>query len=215
VSNMKQKIRGHNRRQKQIEHWVRDNVSIDLADYLLNTSDRHYVKIRIHPWNGFSLKQSKTPEPSGKTKQKMLAGLLDIYTEWKKQLDESGVPYYLKIWLFEPRFSQSQVVCATGDNLQFYDNTFFKPAETKELPAGNYHDLKSRLDNLNWDYCLDEDHFDNNEVGEPEQYATLADFKATEKWYFAALKTPHRTTKSNETTEVYSFKRGDVWTGGM
>lgn len=161
------KIRGHNRRHKQLDNWRLDNLSLDLTDYLLNERDRYYAKIRVHPWSGLSLTNSLTPQPTGKTKQKMLNGLLDIYEDWKKQLDKLGQPYYLKVWLFEPRFSQSQVVCAIGNNVDFYENTFYKPDTNKTIQLDNYGSLKTKLSKLNWEYRLDEDHYDNTEVGEP------------------------------------------------
>lgn len=213
------KIRGHNRRHKQIDNWRLENLSLDLTDYLLYERDRYYAKIRVHPWSGLSLTNSITPQPTGKTKQKMLNGLLDIYENWKTQLDKLGQRYYLKIWLFEPRFSQSQVVCAIGDNADFYENTFYKPETGKAIQLDNYGTLKSKLSKLNWDYRLDEDHYDNNEVGEPEIYASRQEYEDTIKWFDKLLKKPHRTYKFKEpigeTTESYSFKRGDLWLGGQ
>lgn len=212
------KIRGHNRRHKQIDNWRLDNLSLELNDYLLNEHDRYYAKISVHPWNGISLTNSVTPEPIGKTKQKMLSGLLDIYENWKTQLDNLGQPYYLKVWLFEPRFSQSQVVCAIGDNVDFYENTFHKPDTDKTIQLDNYGTLKTKLSKLNWDYRLDEDHYDNTEVGEPEIYSSKQDYEYTVKWFDKLLKKPHRKHKFKEPigeiTESYSFKRGDLWLGG-
>jgi hypothetical protein len=212
------KIRGHKRRWKEIENWRIENLDLKLTDYLLNERDRYYAKIRVHPWSGLSITNSVTPEPTGMTKQKMLIGLLDIYEDWKNQLDKLGQPYYLKIWLFEPRFSQSQVVCAIGDSIDFYINTFFKPEMGKELNIDTYRKLKARLEKLNWDYRLDEDYYDNTEVGEPEIYASRQDYEETKKWFAKLLKKPHRNCKFEEpigeTTESYLFKRGDLWLGG-
>jgi hypothetical protein len=213
------KIRGHNRRHKQIDIWRLDNLSLDLTDYLLNQHDRYYAKIRVHPWSGLSLTNSVIPEPTGKTKQKMLNGLLDIYEEWKKQLDKLGQPYYLKVWLFEPRFSQSQVVCAIGNNVNFYKSTFYKPDRNKVIQLDNYGSLKTKLSKFNWDYRLDEYHYDNTEVGQPEIYASRQDYEETKTWFDKLLKKPHRTYKFKEPIddiiESYSFKRGDIWLGGQ
>ncbi|WP_051211192.1 hypothetical protein [Runella zeae] len=215
----KKKIRGHNRRQKQIDKWRLDNLSLDLTDYLLNQRDRYYAKITVHPWSGLSLTNSITPEPTGKTKQKILNGLLDIYDDWKEQLDKLRQPYYLKVWLFEPYFSQSQVVCAIGDNVDFYKSTFYKPDTNKTIQLHNYGSLKTKLSKLNWDYCLDEDHYDNAEVGKPETYASRQDYEETKMWFDILLKKPHRTHKFKEpmgdTTKSYSFKRGNIWLGGQ
>jgi hypothetical protein len=212
------KIRGHKRRWKDIENWRLDNLDLNLTDYLLNERDRYYAKIEVYPWSGISVTNSVIPEPTGKTKQKILSGLLDIYENWRNQLDKLGQPYYLKIWLFEPRFSKSQIVCAIGDSIDFYDNNFFKPDNKKVPNPENYGQLKNRLGKLNWVYRLDEDHFSNCEVGEPELYASRQDFEETERWFRKQLTKPHRTEKLKEPiddmTEYYSFKMGDLWLVG-
>ena len=160
--------------------------------------------------------KSAIPEPTRKTKDKILKGLLEIYKNWKTQLDNIGQSYYLRIWLFEPRFSQSQVVCAIGDSIDFYKNNFFKPDNKKEIVLEKYGP-RLGLDKLTWDYHLDEDHYDNCEVGEPEQYASQQEFEETERWFKRILKKPHRTTKFREPigdrVESYSFRGGDLWLG--
>lgn len=211
------KIRGHKRRWNHIEDWCRSNSDINLTGYSLYDDGRYYAKIRVHPWSGLSMTNSVIPEPKRKTKLTMLNGLLDIYDNWKNQLDLLGQPYYLKLWLFEPRFSQSQVVCAIGNSIDFYENTFFKPEETKVLHTKNYGEAKSRLDSYTWDYALDEDHYDDAILGEPEMYASIQDYQDSRKWFEQQMKKPHQTHKFDEpigdSTEFYSFKRGSVWLG--
>jgi len=147
----------------------------------------------------------------------MLNGLIDIYDNWKNQLDKLGQKYYLKIWFFEPRFSQSQVVCAIGDSLDFYENTFYKPDTDKTLQPGNYGNLKTILSEFYWDYHFDEDPYVNNEFNDPESYASRLDNEESQKWFDKLLKKPHRTDKYKEpggdTTEVFFLKRGDIWLG--
>ena len=149
----------------------------------------------------------------------MLSGLLDIYESWRAQLDNLGKPYYLKIWLFEPRFSKSQVVCAVDGKIDFYENHFFKPDLKKQFKPSNYGKLSERLQKFNWDYRLDEDHYDNNFIGEPELYASRQEYEDSIIWYNRLLKKPHRLIKFDEpigeATESYSFKRGDLWIGAQ
>jgi len=213
----KEKIRGHKRRWKDIENWRLDNLGLNLTDYLLNERDYYYAKIRVHPWSGISLGNSEIPQPTRKTKQKMLSGLLDIYDDWKKQLDQLGQPYYLKIWIFEPRFKQSQVVCAVGERMDYYENLFYQPETSKTFIPAFYGELKNRLQNFTWECRLDEDHFDNGSVCSPEMYATRQDYEEDKIWFNRLLKKTHRTEKLKEpigeTTELYSFKRGIVWLG--
>ena len=214
----KKKIRGHKRRWKNIENWRLDNLDLNLADYLLNEQDYYYAKIRVHPWSGISVTNSIIPVPKGITKYKIINGLLDVYDDWKKQLDQLGQPYYLKIWLFEPRFSLSQVVCAIGNSITCYENTFFNPEANEKLNFVHYGQLKNRLSNYSWDCRLDEDHYFNNEIGSPEDYATQQDYEECKVWFEKLLKKEYRIYKLQEQnekrTELYSFKRGYVWLGG-
>lgn len=211
------KIRGHKRRLKQIEHWKQFHLSANLGK-ILSPNEHHYAKIRIYPWNGFTGSSSKTPEPKAITKQAMLAGLLDIYDSWKLQLDNTGKPYYLKIWLYEPHFSESQVVCAIGEKLCFYDHAFLEDDDDKILDTSKYRSVAERLTLLQWVHHIDEEHHQNNLVGNPEDYASPKDYHETRKWFNRMMKKPHRITPygnpTDECFEFYSFKNGDVWVGG-
>lgn len=193
--------------------------NLSLRFDLLEKYKSDHIDIIVHPWCDLSMINSSIPEPKAKTRALMLNGLIDIYESWKRQLDDSGLPYYLKIWLYEPRFSRSQVVCARGNKIEHYENAFFMPDESTELRIGNYGSLRSRLQNFTWDHCLDEDHYDNSEVGEPENYATRQDYIDTKKWFEKIMKKPHRITRFKEPvgeiTEMYSFKRGNVWIGEL
>jgi hypothetical protein len=210
------KIRGHRRRHKQIEKWRLESLFLDLS--VLEKVERGYVKIQVYPWCNISVKESKIPVPRSKTKQLIFSALIDIYESWKKQLDALEKPYYLNIWLFEPRFSGSQVVCAMGTKIAHYENLFFRPAEKKLLDARSYGKLQQRVEAFHWDHCWDEDQYDNTEIGEQDAYASEEDYLCTKIWFNKLLSKPHRTTKMrvplDSVTEYFSFKRGDVWLGG-
>lgn len=206
------KIRGHARRQKDVDRWGLENLELRLD--LIEKYNCDHIDIVVHPWCDISITNSAFPQPKRKTKQLILNGLIDIYHSWKKQLDKIGQPYYLKIWLFEPRFSKSQVVCAIGDRIDYYENLFFEPESGKQFQSAIYGSLKKKLDGFKWEYCLDEDHIENDYVGDSKQYLTVNDFLETKKWFDKTMKKPHRTTKLDSEIEYYSFKKGDAWLGG-
>lgn len=215
----KKKIQGHRRRWKHVERWRNDNLDFDLNNYLLNFRSLCNSKIRVHPWSGLTITNSEIPQPRGRTKQKMLTALINIYENWKEKLDKLNQPYYLKIWLFEPRFSQSQVVCAIGDEIDFYKHTFFEPEKSKAISFANYGKLESKLQHFSWQHRLNEDQYDNSFVGEPKHFVTLKDYEENKVWFENLLKKPHRTEVLSppigEITEVYFFKEGNVWLGEM
>jgi hypothetical protein len=208
----KKKIRGHKRRWKRIEQWRQYNLDMNLAEYLLNVDDRFYAKIRVHPWSGFLLTNSIISEPRGKTRRKIFNALLDIYEDWKFKLEKQGIPFYLKIWLYEHRFSFSQVVCATGDNIDFYATTF-----SKSEIVNNKNDVDGSPQCYNWEHRLDEDHYDSSDIGEPFMYESKDAYDYEVKRLEKLLKKPHRKSIFNDTVGdervVYSFKRGNIWLG--
>lgn len=211
----KKKLRGHKRIWKDIEIWRNNNLKLDIE--YLKTRQRDHVKIWVSPYCDYTMLNSEFPQPKGETRKKILKGLIDIYTEWKKQLDELGQPYYLKIWLNDPYFSESQVVCAIGDFLTFYDSTFFTPdkdyatkveAQKKNLPEG-----------LNWECRWDESHFNDQELGEPSDYYSEEDYTQAKTDFAGKLRKNPRTqivtNKEGVTTTYYSIKVGHVWLGSQ
>jgi hypothetical protein len=202
------KIRGHNRIWKRIDSWIHYNKSLDLEH--VKSYQREYAKTWVRPYSNLDLGNSHTPAPKGKTRQKIIDGLFEIHTNWKKQLDTLNEPYYLKIWFYHPDVSRSQVVCAIGDFISFYDVTFHNPNENKKFPF----DVRD----LHWEHRIDEDHLNEKDiVGDPYQWADDEDFKANRKWIERRLKQPHRISKEEYDDGVvktyHSFKTSDVWLG--
>ncbi len=205
------KIRGHKRRWKAIDNWIANNKDLDIE--YLKEYGKDYVKIRIHPWSGIQITNSKRPEPNRATRQRILQGLIVIYRNWKQQLDTIGEPYYLKIWLFDPHFSKSQVVCAIGYNISHYEQLFYKEATDKQIQLKDNGALKEELSNFNWEHCLDEEHLQSDAIGKPENYSSISVYKSHKKWYYNQLKKPHRILKGFNEVAAFMIKKGSVWLG--
>lgn len=126
------KIRGHKRIWKEIDNWVNYNKTLDL-DYL-KSRKRDYVKVWGSPFKNLSVLNSEFSPPKGKTRQKIIEGILEIFKKWETHLNSLDKPYYLKIWYFPHDVSKCQVVCAIDDFLSFYDITFYKPTIAKPFP---------------------------------------------------------------------------------
>lgn len=210
------KIRGGKHILTSIEQWKRENITLNVEN--LQRSQRDYVKIWVAPYSNLEFGNSIYPEPSGLIRKRMLEALLDIYDNWKATLDDLDEPYYLKIWLHDQRFSRSQVVCAIGDFLDFYETTFHKPENQKSIDLKSYGSLSDRMKSLDWQYALDEEHYNNTSIGEIWEYETERDFYKTRRWFNNRLKKPHRkianSASDSEIKEYYSFSHGTVWIGG-
>lgn len=138
-----QKIRGQKRRSKNIEDWIHANLIYNKSYFFKNHRD--YCGVLVHPWCDISIINSTIPEPRRKNRRKIIAGLLDIYESWGTELDSLAKEYYLKIWLFEPYISKSQVVCAIDETLHFYDNTFHQSNPPKAFGFKSYGELEERI----------------------------------------------------------------------
>ena len=210
------KIRNYKQILNQIDEWRSQIIDLDID--VVRANQRDYAKIWVSPYSNLSLGNSAYPQPKGQARKAILKVLLDTYDSWKETLDTMDEPYYLKIWLFDQRFSQSQVVCGIKSFLDFYEDTFYKPKEQKKIDPWNYGKLSSRIQSLDWQYAWDEEHFDNTSIGEIDEYATEKDFYETRRWFKDRLQKPHRRSEysdpDSDITEYYSFRRGTVWIGG-
>ena len=209
------KVRGHKKRHFQIENWRLKNLK--LSEEIIEKYHYDYIKIIVHPWCDLTLGKSYIPEPKSKTKLLILNGLIDIYNSWKTQMDKIGKPYYLKIWIFEPRFTKSQVVCAIDERIEYYVNHFQSPDQLKVFHSEHYGKLKAELDKFNWELKLDEEYYSNEDLGEPEDYLTLKDYEFSKKWIERIRKKAHRIElfKNNDDrlTEFFILKKGNLWIG--
>lgn len=196
------KIRGHKRRWKDIDRWIEDNKNLNF-DYL-QEQGRDYTKVRIPPWSNISMLNSEIPTPYGITRLKIIEGLLDIYEAWKARLDELGEPYYLKIWFNESFLTESQVVCAVGDFIQFYNSTFFKPESQKTIDCNTFGKLAKRIGSFNWEYRLYENYLDAEE--------SLA-LKQKNKPLKSNVRVNIESYANGRNEEHYNIKLGTVWIG--
>ena len=206
--NRTKKIRGHKRIWKNIDAWVQQNKKLDL-DYI-KKNQREYVKVWIGPYHNLCFGNSVIPAPKGKTRQKIIAGLFEIYNQWKQQLDKLNEPYYLRIWFYYNDVSSSQVVCAIGEFLDFYEITFHKPKENKPFPSDDL--------GLKWEYRHHENHFTIDDIGETDEYYLLQDYLDNKKMIEGIMKNPKTrisdfTNNQGEKTTYYSVKQADIWLG--
>ncbi|GAA4059206.1 hypothetical protein [Flavobacterium chungnamense] len=159
------KIRGHKKIQKKIQNWIEQNRTINISDFLANKYCYTYVS--LNPYFNISVNDSNIPEPKKETRKQIILGLQEIYNNWKIELDKLNQPYFLKIYLFEPRISKSQVICAIGkEKIEYYKN-FFRIAD-KDNSLSNFKKIISS--DFKWKTHLDDDIYSEQELLSPESY---------------------------------------------
>ena len=130
-----------------------------------------------------------------------VARLVADFHRWRAQLTGAYPTHYLAVWLFEPRFGQSQLVAAVADHHAHYSKLFseegsFRPLPRLDLPP-EYRDVPGIRD-LAWRRHADIAAF------LPEDYAAQ-DLKMRRK--------PHWNMTTAEGDLFIAVQIGWVWVG--
>jgi len=210
------KIRGLRRRGRSIERWRLANLHINansIRDEARPYQDKTcYIKLWMEPWGNLFA----TEQPKKGHRTQMLNALLDIYESWRVQLTETQQPYYLKVWLFDPHFMRSQVVCAWGEAHDFYRNTFTPADAPAPIPLSKFDGMDERIAQFDWETHLEEQHYfesDFEDVGPDGGRGDLADQKAL----LERLKTKGYPSSEvsfmGKQTRAFAVPLGHVWLG--
>jgi len=147
----KKKIRGWKRRIKQIEQWKLHNIDLNVEQ--LKHDKRDYVKLWIDPFYRLSRRN-----PPLWFSRLILVEMVEIYQSWYQKLKQLDEPFYLKIWLYNLHFINSQIVVAFRECLHYYNNTFDRNNENKSFPFDIFGDRQS-LEYFDWQLHIDSDNY--------------------------------------------------------
>lgn len=209
---MKQrKIRGNRRLQKQVPKWVADALSINMD--LLSRNKYWYADVIVHPWCDISIINSEIPEPKSVTRNLIISALEEIYNNWKLQLDKLNEPYYLKIWLYEPRVSKSQVVCAIGERIEYYNNNFNR-IDIIRKKSDFCNKLSSELE---WESFEDSQTWSEEDLLSPiELYRNIEDYNESIRLLLKIKKANYKTLEIDtpDGSDILYFQpKGVIWIG--
>lgn len=152
LTSIHKKTRGMKKKVRKLASWAEYQKQLDIESLLKYRKE--YVKIWIKPF--YNLHQINPNEigrknPTYKFRKQVLYQLIEIYLAWQKKLEQLKQPYYLKIWLADPEFMDSQVVAALEPEIEYYTNIFQNNEEHKDFPLENQHPLK---DCFVWERCI-------------------------------------------------------------
>lgn len=206
------KIRGLKRRQKNIDSWFEANKHINLK--LLEKSGYYYCKSKVDPWSNLYYDASY---PSDYRKQ-LFSKLLNIYDNWKSDLEAGFRDYYLAIWVYDNRFIDSQVVAAVGERVSYYENMWNEHETNVPFPNKLFNTEQDRIKLFNWISADDMDFVYEREYVDTgiEDYYSPKDYFADQRYYRKLIeaKTPYRLIgDKGEREKVFTIKRGNVWIG--
>lgn len=151
-TSIKKKIRGMRRRARKLPLWGTYLKDLDIES--LNRNKNDYVKLWIPPfYNLYQINFNEVGKknPPYRFRKQVIYQLIEIYLEWQRKLDQMNEHYYLKIWLGNPEFMDSQVVAALGTEIQYYEQIFLKNPEPKLFPYNNIHPC---FNLFTWERCV-------------------------------------------------------------
>lgn len=205
------KIRGLKRKVANIPKWIEGYL--EFHNEHLNEYNYNKAKVYVDPWDNLNFTNSQIPEPKGKAKRDILKGLEKIYDSWKIELEKLNKPYYLKIWVYEPRVSKSQVVCAIEDRIEHYENLFIK-ADFKQ----NNSSFTNVLDaDFKWQSKIDEEEFLESDLLWPiDQYENIEDSYSDRRLLTKLKNGDYRKEVINTNGDndiIYFQPKGKIWVG--
>ncbi|KMK75386.1 hypothetical protein AB990_17685 [Alkalihalobacillus pseudalcaliphilus] len=187
-----------------MEIWKEQALHLDVDT--LREYQRDYVKLWIDPF--YSLEKRNPPHWYN---QLLLEAMIDVYQEWNRKMEAENEEFYLKIWLFEPRFIQSQVVVAYREALHFYHHTFKKRENDKAFPFYQFHSLRDKLEQFDWSLHIDSDYYDENDL-----QGWLEEGLSSEKEISTIKRKASETIKNEYGNHlIYCMDKGDVWIGTL
>ncbi|WP_419465960.1 hypothetical protein [Bacillus spongiae] len=200
----KKKIRGWKRHKRKIERWKHDAINLNMDN--VRDYQRTYVKLWIHPF--YALIRRNPPVWYNRL---LLDAMLDVYLVWYQKMKQENENFYLKIWLYDPHFINSQIVVAYKDCLNFYDKTFDKREEYKPFPYEKFPSLKDKLEQFEWESCIETVSYDETDLNE-----WVIDGLSSKKEVQAIKNRAYNVSsyKSEEgITRYYHIDTGNVWVG--
>jgi len=115
---------------------------------LIKENHYDYVKVWVSPFDNLRYKERNYTGPKSINRDLILNSLLDIYENWDLQLKQLNIPYYLKIWIYEPRITSSQIVCGIEDRIKHYADIFSLATTKMQFPLDRYKALQNRINML-------------------------------------------------------------------
>lgn len=203
----KRKIRGWKRLKKRIEKWKQRVINLDMNHLVQNQRD--YAKLWIHPF--YAIPRRTPPTWYNRL---LLDAVFDVYNHWHEQMKNTNEQFYLKIWLFDPHFINTQIVVANREALHFYDNTFDTTDHDESFPFQKFTYLNEKIKKFSWKLHIDSDVYIESDLINDLKTGWRNE-KEIQKIMKKAYKTENINLSKNMSDRSFSLKVGNVWVGSL
>lgn len=188
----RKKIRGWKRRIRQLDSWGKWILKPNLAHY--HRGDCTYERCTLYPF--YMLEKRHPPLWFYKL---MIARFIDAYYSWDSVFKEMGEPYDLLLWLYDPSFIRSEIVCYKGERRGFaWESTIIRPFSYKKFASIAYD-----INAFEWILADEENIYFESEL---EDEGLKAEDLLQEGWV---------EKEAEEDQVYYTQKTGDIWMGRL
>jgi hypothetical protein len=192
----RKKIRGWKRRIRQIDRWGEDLKKPNIKWFKQANARHVYDRCYLSPFYRFDRRH-----PPLWFFKLIIAKFIAAYSQWEKVFEESGIPYDLQIWLYDPSYIQSEIICYKMQERGEHMKLGWEAKEQKPFPYKKFAGKNYDLNEFEW--VLAEE---NNVVWEDD----LDYIEST----LEELLADGYEKKELEDEQVYYSKRiGDEWIG--
>lgn len=192
---------------KGIQDWIKrkDYLEDSLFDKKKLVKQK-YLNFQIDDCYHF------TNEVEGTIRNSILKVLYTTFSNWKTELNNLNIPFYLGVWVYNPRLPKSEVVCAIGsEEIEYYQKCFDISNEPKSII-----ELKDfKKERLIWTQKIDSDILEEWEINFPkENYESEKRWLEDQEYYRNFIESSYKVIK-NKNRKSYFKNVGEIWTGEL
>lgn len=149
----------------------------------------------------------------GKTRNEIFKVLFNTYLNWKTELIDLNIPFYLGVWIYNPRLPKSEVVCAIGnEKIDYYQNKCFD-VSNEQRNIIDLKNFKKEKDILVWTKKVDFDTLEDWEINFPkENYENEQHWLEYQEYIKNFINSSYKVDKNKKR---YYKNVGEIWTGEL
>lgn len=193
----RKKIRGWKRRIKHINAWG-EYIKQPYLKSFNKAGDYTYERNIIDPF--YRLLRRQPPLWFYKL---IINKFVNAYFEWEKAFNELSIPYDLQIWLYDPQFIQSEIICYAVENKGDRARYAWSADEQKPFPYDKFSIDDALLKRFEWLLFDDELVTFENELKDE-------DFTSEDLLAGGYVK-----KETDENVCYYAKRIGDIWVGRL
>jgi len=144
MSANRKKIRGWKRRIKKINSWG-EHIKRPELKYFNKPGDYAYERCFLSPF--YVLEKRQPPLWFYKL---ILAKFIYAYFEWEKAFEKLNVPYDLQLWIYDPNYMWSELLCRRVENAGERRGYSWESELHKEFPYAKFSQNNDILKKFEW-----------------------------------------------------------------